>query len=43
MLFYWKNPQGEEFDFVVQRGLQVSELIQVCVSMHRTMPHGSGR
>ena len=30
-VFYWKNPQGEEVDFVVQRGLQVSELIQVCV------------
>jgi hypothetical protein len=29
-LFYWKYPQGEEVDFVVQRDRQVSELIQVC-------------
>jgi len=30
-VFYWKNPQGEEVDFVIQRERQVSELIQVCV------------
>jgi hypothetical protein len=30
-VFYWKNVQGEEVDFVIQRERQVSELIQVCV------------
>jgi predicted AAA+ superfamily ATPase len=29
-LFYWKNQQGEEIDFVIQRDRKVSELIQVC-------------
>jgi len=29
-LFYWKNAQGEEVDFVVQRGNEVVALIQVC-------------
>ncbi|MFH2075101.1 MAG: DUF4143 domain-containing protein [Pseudomonadota bacterium] len=29
-LFYWKSPQGEEVDFVVKEGLQISRLIQVC-------------
>ncbi len=33
-VFYWKNPQGEEVDFVVQRGPEVSELIQVCADAH---------
>ena len=30
-VFYWKNAQGEEVDFVIHRERQVSELIQVCV------------
>ena len=30
-VFYWKNPQAEEVDFVIQRERLVSELIQVCV------------
>lgn len=30
-VFYWKNPQGEEVDFVIHRDRQVTELIQVCV------------
>lgn len=29
-LFYWKNAELEEVDFVVQRGLQTEILIQVC-------------
>ena len=30
-LYYWKDPQGAEVDFVVQRGHSVSQLIQVCL------------
>lgn len=33
-VFYWKNAQAEEVDFVIQRERQVSELIQVCVDAH---------
>jgi predicted AAA+ superfamily ATPase len=29
-VFYWKSPQKHEVDFVVRRGLRVSELVQVC-------------
>jgi predicted AAA+ superfamily ATPase len=29
-LFYWKNAQNEEVDFVRKEGLQIVELIQVC-------------
>lgn len=29
-VYYWKNPQQEEVDFVVRKGLNVKELIQVC-------------
>lgn len=29
-IYYWKNPQQEEVDFVVKQGLKVKELIQVC-------------
>ncbi len=32
-LYYWRNPQGEEVDFVVKRGIRVVELIQVCYSL----------
>jgi uncharacterized protein len=28
--FYWKNQQQEEIDFVLQEGLKVKQLIQVC-------------
>lgn len=28
--YYYKNPQGYEIDFVVKRGLEITELIQVC-------------
>ena len=29
-VYYWKNPQQEEVDFVVKQGLKVKQLIQVC-------------
>ena len=29
-IFYWKNQQQQEVDFVVKKGLKVHELIQVC-------------
>ena len=29
-IFYWKNQQNEEVDFVVKEGLQITSLIQVC-------------
>ena len=32
-VFYWKNPQNEEVDFVVKEGLQITRLIQVCAAI----------
>jgi len=32
-VFFWKNPQQEEVDFVVKEGLAVRQLIQVCVQV----------
>lgn len=32
-IFYWKNPQQEEVDFVVKEGLKVKQLIQVCCDL----------
>lgn len=32
-LFYWKNPKGEEVDFVIIENEAVSQLIQVCYNM----------
>lgn len=29
-LYYWRNQQGQEVDFVVRRGIEVVELIQAC-------------
>lgn len=29
-LYFWKNPQQEEVDFVVKKGTAVTELLQVC-------------
>ena len=34
-LYYWRNPQGEEVDFMVRRGTQIVELIQACYSLER--------
>jgi predicted AAA+ superfamily ATPase len=37
-LYYWKNPEQEEVDFVVKQGPHISQLIQVCwdLSNHKT-------
>jgi uncharacterized protein len=35
-LYYWRNQQGEEVDFVIKKGLQVDELIQACYSLENT-------
>jgi len=32
-LYYWKNPKGEEVDFVIIENETVSQLIQVCYNM----------
>ncbi|MEK6950714.1 MAG: ATP-binding protein [Nanoarchaeota archaeon] len=32
-IFYWKNPQQEEVDFVVKEGLGITQLIQVCFDL----------
>jgi predicted AAA+ superfamily ATPase len=34
-VYYWKNLQQEEVDFVVKEGLEVKQLIQVCVDVSR--------
>ena len=33
-IYYWKNPQQEEVDFVVRQGLKVKQLIQVCYDLN---------
>ena len=32
-VYYWRNQQGEEVDFVVRKGNEVAELIQACYSL----------
>jgi predicted AAA+ superfamily ATPase len=32
-IYYWKNKEQEEVDFVVKKGLKVDELIQVCSNL----------
>jgi predicted AAA+ superfamily ATPase len=32
-LYYWKGARNEEVDFVVKRGLDIAQLIQVCVDV----------
>ncbi len=32
-VFYWKNPQQEEVDFVLKKGAKVKQLIQVCFNI----------
>ncbi len=32
-MYYWRNQQGEEVDFVIRKGLETSELIKVCYSL----------
>ncbi len=29
-LYYWKNPQHEEVDFIIKEGTKITKLIQVC-------------
>ena len=31
-IYYWRNMQGEEVDFVIKKGMKVTELIQACYS-----------
>lgn len=35
-LYYWKNPQQEEVDFVVKEGIKIKQLIQVCYNLEQT-------
>ena len=32
-IYYWKNPQQEEVDFVIKRGQKIEQLIQVCYDL----------
>ena len=32
-VYYWKNPQQEEVDFVVKEGLKIKKVIQVCYAL----------
>jgi len=32
-LYYWRNQQGEEVDFILKKGAKVVELIQACYSL----------
>ena len=34
-LYYWRNQQGEEVDFMVRKGTEVVELIQACYSLEK--------
>ncbi|MFH1510283.1 MAG: ATP-binding protein [Candidatus Woesearchaeota archaeon] len=36
-LYYWKNIQQEEVDFVIKEGTKVKQLIQVCVDMQNSL------
>jgi hypothetical protein len=38
-VFSWKNPQGDEVDFVVKEGTRVARLIQVCVEPRAGATH----
>jgi predicted AAA+ superfamily ATPase len=29
-VYYWRNPQGKEVDFVLKHGLHITRLLQVC-------------
>jgi len=35
-IYYWKNQQQEEVDFVVKQGIKIKELIQVCYNTSDT-------
>ena len=36
-IFYWMNVQGEEVDFVIQEGITVTELVQVCYQVESSV------
>ena len=38
-IYYWKNQQQEEVDFLVKNGLKVTELIQVCLNLDNPKTH----
>jgi len=38
-VYYWKNQQQEEVDFVIKRGAHVEQLIQVCCSLKNLETH----
>ena len=38
-MYYWKNTDGEEVDFVVRRGLKIESLIQVCFNVDNPKTH----
>jgi hypothetical protein len=38
-LYYWKNPQQEEVDFVVKDGIKIKQLIQVCYNLENIETH----
>lgn len=33
-IFYWKNRQGREADFVIRQGLEVKKIVQVCYNIN---------
>lgn len=35
-IYYWKNPQQEEVDFVVKEGVKIKQLIQVCFNIENS-------
>jgi uncharacterized protein len=35
-LYYWRNQQGDEVDFVIKKGPQITELIQACYAIDTT-------
>lgn len=35
-LYYWKNQQQEEVDFVIKEGTKIKQLIQVCYNLDKT-------
>jgi hypothetical protein len=38
-IYYWKTKQQEEVDFVVKKGMQVVQLLQVCLEMTSVTTH----
>jgi predicted AAA+ superfamily ATPase len=38
-LYYWRNQQGEEVDFLIKKGTEIVELIQACYSLENEKTH----